>query len=137
MTLSIPTMWLLPDLYLMLCHNQAISILSKPRTLIPVFSKISTQTWWANRAYQVMLTFHNRLITPHLIWVHVCLSELSLCCLCVYRLMIFRKTLRISGIRIWYVGLRLIEKPFDFSSLNFWDLLFLFMWWLCFELWCD
>ena len=26
---------------------------------------------WAKHAYQVMLTFHGRLITPHLFWVYV------------------------------------------------------------------
>ena len=35
--------------------------------------------------YQVMLNFHGCLITPYLFWVHVCLSEHFLFCLCIYR----------------------------------------------------
>ena len=33
-----------------------------------------------------MLTFHGRLITSHLFWDHVCLSEFYLFCLCVCEL---------------------------------------------------
>ena len=60
-------------------------------------------------ACQVLLTFHGRLISLHLISVHACLSEHSKFCLCEYRLHDF------SGIRFWYVDLRLILFLFQYT----------------------
>ena len=55
---------------------------------------------WARRAYQVMLTFHGHLITPHLFWVHNCLSERSLFCFCVHQLYDYPERFRYVDLRL-------------------------------------
>ena len=46
--------------------------------------------------YQVMFTFHGRLITPHLFWVPVCLNIPDFAC--IYRLRIFRNMTLVCGL---------------------------------------
>ena len=77
MTLSIPTMWLFPDLCLIFCHSQVINRLSKPLTLLLTYfpkSPFRLIGMVGEASYQVLLIFHGLPITPNLFWVHFCLN---------------------------------------------------------------
>ena len=77
LTLSVPRIWLSPHVCQILCQGHAIN---KTRKLLLTYlskSPVSLIGVMGETCFRVMLTFHGRLMTPHLFWTHVCLSKHS------------------------------------------------------------